>query len=290
VQTATRPAEARSAARRSALTVLAVALALLVAAAALAVYLNRDDQKSSGTGPEVGADLHAVFTLENRTFVSGHSGAAYSDKPGAWTQIEDLDDKDGMGWARTTNALLVGGHGGLYRSTNGGRSFEPDPGVTEGTDIHGLGAAGQTVYLSTPGQGLYVSTDGGESFTQRGGMPALMGTVLVDPANPDQALAADMQSGAVRTTDGGRTWQPLGGPEGAMSVAQDPTDARVLVVVGMDAAATSRDGGASWAAFDVPAGTTAVTYTPSGILVAAVLNGERAQTYRLLSGTWTSVE
>jgi hypothetical protein len=261
-------------------------MVLAVAAVVAAIWTPGDGAEVQGSGPVVGGDLHAVFTAGERTFMSGHAGAGYSDQPGAWTQIASLDDKDAMGWAQTSDALLVGGHGGLYRSTDDGESFTADVAVPDGTDVHGLGAAGSTVYLSTPDQGLYVSTDGGETFARRGSMPALMGPVLVNPNNPDDAIAADMQTGAVRTIDGGQTWQPLGGPSSAMSVAQDPTDNRELVVIGMDDAAISRDGGRTWEAFDVPEATAAATYTPSGVVVVATLNGDRAHTYRFVRGEW----
>lgn len=286
----TQPVEPPAAPRRSAFVVLGLGLGLVAVALVVAVLVNRTNGEHQGSGPVVGGDLHAVFTVGERTFVSGHSGAGYSDEAGVWVQIPSLDNKDAMGWAQTATELLVGGHGGLYLSTDDGASFNVSTAVPEGTDVHALGASGGTVYLSTPGQGLYVSADGAATFERRGEMPALMGTILVDPNNPDLAVAADMQSGAVQTVDGGRSWASLGGPTGAMSVARDPTDARELVVIGMEEAAISGDGGTTWRVFDVPPATVSATYSPAGILIAGVLRGDHSATYRLVDGKWTSAE
>lgn len=275
--------------KQSGYVAVVVVLAVIAAAILAGLWINRGSDSLPAGGAVVGPDLHAVFMVGDRTFASGHEGAGYSDDGGAWVHIESLENKDGMGWALTPESLLVAGHAGLYVSTDNGASFEQAAALPAGTDVHALGAAGETVYLSSPTEGVLVSTDGGQTFTARGSMPAMMGTVLVDPKNPDRAVAPDMQYGAVETMDGGRRWRPLGGPASAMSVAWNPQDREEIVSVGMGTAGMSPDGGRTWKALEVPSGTAALTYTPSGLMVAAVLFGDRAQTYRLLRGQWTLV-
>ena len=91
-----------------------------------------------------------------------------------------------------------------------------------------------------------MSTDGAKTFTKRGAAGQdFMGSIWIDPANPDVAIAPSMQQGAVKTVDGGRTWSPLGSAMGSMAVAVDPSGTN-LVAIGMDGAQQSSDGGATW--------------------------------------------
>lgn len=68
-----------------------------------------------------------------------------------------------MAWAATGDRLLVGGHGNLLVSTDGGRSFERSTSILAGGDVHAVGATGSNVMASTPNDGLFISHDGGPS-------------------------------------------------------------------------------------------------------------------------------
>ena len=257
----------------------------LVAIIVIGTYVNRSSDSASGTGPVVGGDLHAVGQLGDRLFVGGHDGAGYRVTAGGWTQIASLDNKDVMAWAQSGTTLLAGGHAGLYASTDDGSTFSSVAGLPV-SDVHGLGAAGDTVYVASPEAGTLVSTDGGKTFALRGDTGQdFMGTIWIDPANPDVAIAPSMQQGAVKTTDGGRTWSALGSTMGSMAVAVDATG-KNLIALGMDGAQRSTDGGNAWSAFSVPKGTSAASYTSDGDLVVAVLSGDRANVFRQTANGW----
>lgn len=260
-------------------------LALAVVIVVLSYFGSRKSDEPSGTGPVVGGDLHAVGALGSRIFVGGHNGAGYRLGSGGWRQIGSLDDKDVMGWASTGHGVLAGGHTGLYASTNRGVSFEPVAGLPV-SDVHALGASSSVVYLASPEAGTLVSTDGGATFKPRSSAGRdFMGTIWVDPKDPNTAIAPSMQDGAVRTTDGGATWTPIGSTPGAMAVAVDATGSR-LIVVGMEDVQLSTDGGSSWSSLAVPAGTSTAAYTDSGDLVVAALVGTRAIAYRQAGTKW----
>lgn len=248
----------------------------------------------SAAGPTVGGDLHALAAVNGSVYVSGHGGAGVSTDGGrTWQQLGSLDDKDGMGWAVSGTDVLVGGHTGLYRSSDG-RSFSVVSGLPV-SDVHGLGGAGQTIYLASPQGGVYVSADGGRSWKARGLAGAgIMGTIVVDAENPDRLLAPDMSAGVVASSDGGRTWTGLGGPSGAMSVARNPADPREFIAVGMGAAQRSTDGGANWTPMNTPAGIAVVTFDPStsGRMLAAALSADRAVVYASDDDgvTWTRTQ
>ena len=267
-----------------------VVLPLLIVAAlviAVGTYLNQraDGDPGGGSRPVVGGDLHAVGEAGDRLLVGGHGGAGYRDPAGGWTQIESLDNKDVMGWAESGGTVLAGGHEGLYASTDGGSTFEQAAGLPV-SDVHGLGASGSVVYVASPQAGMLVSTDGGKTFEQRSsqGMD-FMGTIWVDPSNPDVAIAPSMQNGAVRTTDGGRSWAAMGSGVGSMSVAVSK-GGQSLFVIGMGDAQVSADGGASWKSAKIPEGTGAAFYTADGKLVVGALDGDRAVVYEQAGSEW----
>lgn len=268
-------------ARRFVIPIVAVALIFVV----LGLVKGARGDERDKTAPAVGGDLHAVTALGSRVFVGGHGGAAFRTPSGGWTHIGSLDNKDVMAWAGTGSLVLAGGHAGLYRSTDDGSTFVEAPGLAV-SDVHALGAAGDTVYVASPEAGVLVSADNGKTFEQRSSVGrAFMGTIWVDPNNPNIAIAPSMQDGAVKTTDGGKTWGALSSSSGAMAVAVENGGAQILVL-GMDSAESSTDGGATWSAVEVPTGSLAAAYTADGRLVVAVLAGNRAEVFEQVGGKW----
>ncbi len=275
-------------------TVIGIVLAAL-AAAGLGYLALRDESRpkaASASSPMVGGDLHAAAVIDGRRFGSGHEGAGYSDQDGSWQPIASLAGKDGMGWASVPGRILVGGHEGLYASTDGGVSFSTAATDLPVTDVHALGAAGNEVYLASPQGGLFVSSDGGTSFEHRSDVGAsFMGSMIVDPDDPEHVLAPDMSNGVVESTDGGASWRSLGGPAGIMSVSWDPRDHSRIFAIGMAGASLSDNGGQSWQPLAVPTATMAGTIDGQGRLLAATLSGDRAEMYVSADGgnTWTHV-
>lgn len=243
--------------------------------------------------PFVGGDLHALAVLDGRIFVSGHGGAGMSSDTGrTWRQLPGLADKDGMGWAVSGSQTLVGGHGGLHGSIDGGE-FQQVQGLPV-SDVHGLGAEGDTVYVASPQGGVLASQDGGRTWSTRGAAgAAIMGTILVDSSDSRRLVAADMAAGVVASADGGESWRRLGGPAGATSVDRDPQNARRLVAVGVGGAQLSNDGGSTWTGLPAEKGTAAVAFLPGSPqnLIAAVLDGDRASVFvsRDDGATWSPV-
>lgn len=234
--------------------------------------------------PKVGGDLHTVTVVGNAIYVGGHAAVAVSRDGGRrWKQVPSLEGADAMGWAATSDSVLVGGHPGLYRSTDDGASFLRVTGAGAVPDVHALGGVGSTVYLASPQAGLLASADGGRNWQVRNPQVgrSFMGTILVDPKNTQRLVAPDMSGGLTTSTDGGRSWEALGGPMGAMAAAWKPTNTKEILAVGMEGGVRSTDGGTTWHRVELPRGTSALSYDSTGrILYAGVLDGERARTYR----------
>jgi len=263
---------------------------------AAAIVLTRVDTGPSSGRPVVGGDLHSLAmapATTSRLYVGGHEGVAVSADGGrTWRQIESLNGADAMGWAFTDEGALVGGHPGLFVSDDGGRTFRQENEGLPATDIHALGSGAGVIYAASPQLGVFASTDGGASWeirTEQVGQ-ALMGSILVDPQDPEHLVAPDMRAGAVQSSDGGRSWSVLGGVPGAMWVSWDPADTDRIVVSGMGQAALTSDGGRTWAQLAVPerASVVEIDANDPDTLYAGVLEGTEAVVWISRDGgsTW----
>ena len=265
---------------------------LVVAIVFVAVRSGESETPAAGTTssqPVVGADLHSLVidpSDPDTLYVGSHQGVSVStDGGGSWEVVESLNGADAMGWAFADGAIYVGGHPGLSVSTDGGNTFELRNDGLPGTDLHALGAADGVLYAASPAAGLIASTDAGASWEVRneeiGG--AFMGKILVDPEDPEHVVAPDMEAGAVESRDGGRSWNALGGLQGATWVSWNPSDTDEIVVTGMGSAARSSDGGETWDTMEIPTGTGIVEFSPDDpdTLYAAVHDDPNA-------GIWVS--
>ena len=275
----TRPTTAKSARRWW--PIAAAGAATLVAGGIYVAIQSGGADGSDASAQYVGGDLHSLVAIDGRLYVGGHDGVAVSTNEGrSWEAVSSLEGADAMGWAQTSSGLLVGGHPGLYTSNDNGATFTKATGDSQVSDVHAVGAAGDTVYVASPEVGLLASSDGGATWTSRNDAvgQTFMGTILVDPSDPEHLIAPDMQNGAVTSSDGGRTWTTIGGPGATMSVAWDTSDTQRLIAVGMDGGALSHDGGDTWTDLQLPDQTSAATFSEDGTtLYAAALDGDTAR-------------
>ncbi|HZT78019.1 MAG TPA: hypothetical protein VFA27_15300 [Vicinamibacterales bacterium] len=148
---------------------------------------------------------------------------------------------------------VAAAHGGVWKTTNGGTTFEPQ------MQDHGLMSIGDvTVSQSNPdlvwvgtgesnnrqstgwGDGVFKSTDGGKTYTYMGLKSSLfINRIVIDPRNNDVVLVAATGSlwgpggerGVFKTADGGKTWKAVltvDADTGANDLVMDPTNNRIL--------------------------------------------------------------
>lgn len=144
--------------------------------------------------------------------------------------------------------------GGLWRTTNGGESWEPisdhqipvaSMGAIAVADSDpniiwvGTGSDGVRSNVST-GRGMYRSGDGGKTWEFRGLYNAgQVGAVRIHPSNPDIVWVAaygdifkpNSERGVFKTTDGGKTWKKtlyVSDSTGAMDVELQPRNPDVV--------------------------------------------------------------
>ncbi|MEA2206280.1 MAG: hypothetical protein QOE77_3056 [Blastocatellia bacterium] len=143
--------------------------------------------------------------------------------------------------------------GGVWKTTNAGRTWLP---ISDATGVASIGAIGvapsnpNIVYVGAGepdmrdsiqfGDGMYKSADAGKTWKHIGlENTRQIGRVIVDPKNPNIVLVAALghaygpnsERGVYRTRDGGLTWQKVlfkNDDLGAIDLAFDPTSSQIL--------------------------------------------------------------
>jgi photosystem II stability/assembly factor-like uncharacterized protein len=144
--------------------------------------------------------------------------------------------------------------GGVFKTTNGGHTWEP---ITDGQINFGsIGSIAvapsdpNVIYVGTGesairgnashGDGVYKSLDAGKTWTHVGLEDTQqIGQIRIDPTNSDLVYVAALghmagpnaERGVFRSKDGGKTWQKVlfkSDKAGAIDLAMDPTNPRVL--------------------------------------------------------------
>jgi photosystem II stability/assembly factor-like uncharacterized protein len=156
---------------------------------------------------------------------------------GAWQQLKDGLPEDTQVQAITvhpqdTNVLYAGTHNGPYRSTDRGEHWErlPFPEGPQVWAIHVHAADPRIVYAGTSPVGVYRSDDGGDSWRRlatpetpervKMAFPCRVMRLAADPSNPDDVYATLEVGGAMRSLDGGESWEDCS--EGLIELAQRP--------------------------------------------------------------------
>src|SRR5438445_10709125 len=144
-------------------------------------------------------------------------------------------------------------HGGVWKTTNGGTTFEAqfqDTGLISigdvtvsqsNPDLVWVGPGESNNRQSTSwGDGVYKSTDGGKTWTRMGlATSRFINRIVIDPRNNDVVFVAATGSlwgpggerGIYKTSDGGRTWKQtlkVDDDTGANDLVMDATNNRTL--------------------------------------------------------------
>jgi photosystem II stability/assembly factor-like uncharacterized protein len=130
----------------------------------------------------------------------------------------------------------------------------------DGGDVRSLAydpANPDRILLGTSAGQVYVSNDGGNSWSRFArigkGNDYVLDHIIFDPVRPGVIYVAawtlESEGGALfRTTDNGKTWQPIKDMEGKSirALALAASDPKTLVVGALDGVFRSRDGGDTW--------------------------------------------
>ena len=143
--------------------------------------------------------------------------------------------------------------GGLWKSSNAGRTWTP---TFDSNNVASIGAIGvapsnsNVIYVGTGepdmrdsiqfGNGMYKSADAGKTWTHIGlENTRQIGRIIVDPKNPNAVFVAALghaygsnpDRGVYRSRDGGSTWQKIlfkNDDVGAIDLAFDPINSQIV--------------------------------------------------------------
>jgi photosystem II stability/assembly factor-like uncharacterized protein len=197
-----------------------------------------------------------------------------------------IDVSTGLGHG-TVDALLFDGStlfagtpadaAGIYKSTNGGASWDPaGAGMPVGKTIRSLISFGAYVFAGTEGDGIYRSSDHGDTWVKVDTNNNLLAQELVFTfCTKDNALFAGAANGIYKSTDNGATFQRMlngfppnigvfawsltasgGNVVAAVTVLFSPSEA-------LDGIFYSSDDGSTWHQATLPITPTAVTSVAS---------------------------
>jgi len=201
---------------------------------------------ATGAAPPV----HAAGTLSGPPPLSSYAGLRWRHlgpfRGGRVAAVSGVPGKPNEFYYGAVN-------GGVWKSVDGGRVWRP---VFDDQPVASIGALAvapsrpDTVYVGSGestlrdstgyGNGVYRSTDAGRTWTHLGlDDTQHIGKIAIDPRNPDivfvaaigKLYSASEQRGLFRSTNGGRTWSKVLGPNanvGAVDVVIDPSDSKVV--------------------------------------------------------------
>lgn len=112
------------------------------------------------------------------------------------------------------SALFAAGAEALYRSVNGGQSWQPLAAELSGQTIFQVAVDGhdpQRLYAAAT-KGTYLSRDGGATWAPwgRGLEDVTVSALVFHPRRPQEIFAGSRYRGVYRSQDGGETWQSAG--------------------------------------------------------------------------------
>lgn len=155
----------------------------------------------------------------------------------------------------------------MYRSDDAGKNWKEiytEPG--KGTVITALGSnpdVPETLYAGTSAGVVIKSTNGGETWKNVLVVKGPVTKVLFHKGFPEMATLLVLNSGAVFSSDGGKTWNDnkIQGvasrsaaearPDGIVSIAADPGKANILYAGAKNGLFRSDDSGKNWQALDI---------------------------------------
>ena len=274
---------------------ISVGVAVVVAVAALVIWQTGRGGGDS-TQPVALTHVHGlgINPADGKLYVATHDGLYQLPADGAGApRLVGEGHQDTMGFTIAgPNRFLASGHPapfedgprhlGLIESSDAGATWNTLS-LPDQADFHALRFRHDTVYGYNSVRGQLIASTDKTTWQTRAAMT--IRDFVVSPTNP-QTLLATTETGLQRSSDGGTTWGPAGGPP-LVLLAWETADRLWGITITGDIVA-SDDGGTSWNPSGKLAGQASALAAHDGDLYAAV---HGAGIYRSSDGgaTWTQL-
>ncbi len=165
----------------------------------------------------------------------GHHQGVMKSVDGGVTWSPVLRQGDAMSLVAVDNALIMAGHEVFMRSDSAGAVWKFIGTDLPDEDIHGFAISPsnpKTFFAFVVSYGLWRSEDAGATWSVLSKeLPDSVLALAVVTGNPETLYAGTMDKSLLKSIDGGKTWKPAPGygAKMAMTLAQDPRDARVVL-------------------------------------------------------------
>ncbi|WP_116948487.1 F510_1955 family glycosylhydrolase [Jiangella endophytica] len=230
------------------------ALAQAVVDAQEAEIAQMEAMLGGGDGTAAGpafSHIHGLGAVGGLLYVATHEGL-YEIGAAGEVVLAGPDDHDFMGFTTTgTGEFLASGHPGsrtdlpgdlgLLESADAGASWVSRS-LSGEVDFHALDAKGSMVYGWSSGTGELLASADRTTWDRLGQVPLADLTIHPDD---DQTLLITTEQGPRLSSDGGRTFGPLGGAP-VLFLADWPRTAELYGVTPDGLVQHSADGGTTW--------------------------------------------
>lgn len=252
-------------------------MAAVAAIAALVGWQTNRGGGGEGTQPAALTHVHGlgINPADGNLYVATHDGLYQLPAAGGRPRLVGSGRQDTMGFTVAgPNLFLASGHPapgqggpahlGLIESTDAGATWTTLslPGQA---DFHALRFRHNTVYGYNSVRGQLIASTDKTTWQTRASMP--LRDFDVHPSD-QQTLLATTDTGLQRSSDGGATWTPAGGPP-LLLLAWENADRLWGITITGDLL-HSKDGGSSWNPSGKLAGQATALAAHEGILYAAV--------------------
>lgn len=228
----------------------------------------------AAAGEEVPLDLE--YALEDAGFNIEDAEAAVEAGPSD-PMLDVLFTSAQEGWA-------VGAYGMIYRTVNGGESWQLEAGRIDNPDrYHYYGLAKDSeggLYLSGEAGLLYHSHDGGENWSRN--EDVYIGSLFGVAVRNGDAYTYGLRGNVFHSTDRGRTWAPVLNPSQISLYGGGVLDDGRLLMVGAGGAVVTidTDGALTTSIQASRASLSSVTDTANGEVLVVGIDGVEAKESR----------
>jgi photosystem II stability/assembly factor-like uncharacterized protein len=198
-----------------------------------------------------GSGVVCIGTMGGGILKSGDNGNTWAAVNNGFVNLEVSGVAIDASGPQTAYA---GSNPGLYKTSDGGQTWQNLPAITGSitavtADPKQSGVVYAGAFSNLANGAIRKTIDGGATWATILPTTAAIFNIAIDPENTDILYAPTIGHGAFKTSDGGKTWSPMGSltPAAVWMITIDPADSNVLyAATNEDGVWRSTDAGSTW--------------------------------------------